>query len=270
MDVSSTLHTILFIALIIAVIALIVFLVELVKTVKSAHKLVDDTQAKLQPTLDHVEAMSNELKPAVAKVDPLVERLQLTVDAANVELMRVDKILEDVGDVTDTASNTAKTIDSVTSMPQQLVQDATTRVRGIVAGSRSSDEARELAEAKAERDEEEAKENDPTEKAATHVKRSAADIVNHMVSNDKGETSETSTQKNPTPETAETAETDQAKTDADGKPVTSANGYFTYHETTQKKTPRHAHIATADDAQGAKSATKPAAGADVPSDAPTK
>lgn len=185
MDVSSTLHTVLFIALIVAVIALIVFLVELIKTVRSAHKLVDDTQAKLQPTLEHVETISNDLKPAVAKVDPLVERLQLTVDAANVELMRVDKILEDVGDVTDTASNTAKTIDSVTSMPQKIVQDATTRVRGIVSGNRSSDEARKLAAAKAERDQKESDDADPASKAASHVKQSAADIVSRLVSGGK-------------------------------------------------------------------------------------
>lgn len=241
MDVSSILQTAIFAALFIAVIALIVFIVELIKTVRSAHKFVDDTQKKLKPTLDHVETISNDLKPAVAKVDPLVDRLQLTVDAANVELMRVDKILEDVGDVTDTASNTAKTIDSVTSMPQKLVQDATTRVRGIVQGKHSSDEARRLADAKAEKDIKKSEEHDPAQKAVSQVKHGAAEIVNRLVKgNAAGEHASSGTQAQE--KTAQKAQASASETND------AHSAYFTYG--TQKengdnsgKTPRHNAVA---------------------------
>lgn len=51
--------------------------------------------------------IAEEAKPAVGRVDPLVERLSLTVDAANLELMRVDQILEDVTQITDSVSKAA-------------------------------------------------------------------------------------------------------------------------------------------------------------------
>ena len=77
-------------------IALIVFLIELVRTVRSARTTIDNVQKQLEPTLAHVEQITNEIKPAIAKVDPLMDRVSLTIDAANLEMMRVDQILEDV------------------------------------------------------------------------------------------------------------------------------------------------------------------------------
>ena len=67
-------------------IALIVFLIELVRTVRSARTTIDNVQKQLEPTLAHVEQITNEIKPAIAKVDPLMDRVSLTIDAANLEI----------------------------------------------------------------------------------------------------------------------------------------------------------------------------------------
>lgn len=56
----------------------------------------------------------------MGRVDPLVERLSLTVDAANLELMRVDQILEDVTQITDSVSKAAGAVDTVTERPRSI------------------------------------------------------------------------------------------------------------------------------------------------------
>lgn len=99
---------------------LVWFVVELALTIRSTRSTIDDAHAGLAPTLKNVEKITaqvdpliahvdslvtdqidplltrvneiaEEAKPAVGRVDPLVERLSLTVDAANLELMRVAK-----------------------------------------------------------------------------------------------------------------------------------------------------------------------------------
>lgn len=151
MDVSSIVNTVLPIVFVVVGIALIWFLVELVKTVKSARGLVNDVQERIVPTLDHVEKITNDLQPAIAKVDPLVERVSLTVDAANLELMRVDQILEDVNQVTDSVSNASAAIDTVTAAPADLVNAVSSKVRGMLKGGhRASAESAELAAKKTE------------------------------------------------------------------------------------------------------------------------
>ena len=99
---------------------LVWFVVELALTIRSTRATIDDAHEELVPTLQHVEkitaqveplvgnvntliveqvtplmekanALAEEARPAVGRVDPLMERLSLTVDAANLELMRVDQ-----------------------------------------------------------------------------------------------------------------------------------------------------------------------------------
>lgn len=57
----------------------------------------------------------------IEKADPLVERATLTLDAMNLEMMRVDGILEDVSKVTDTASDAAAAINTVANAPMKAV-----------------------------------------------------------------------------------------------------------------------------------------------------
>lgn len=125
-------------------IALIVFLIELVRTVRSARTTIDNVQKQLEPTLAHVEQITNEIKPAIAKVDPLMDRVSLTIDAANLEMMRVDQILEDVTAITDTASNAVEAVDNVANVPLELMSNVSSKVRKVLKPKAASDEAQML------------------------------------------------------------------------------------------------------------------------------
>lgn len=125
-------------------IALIVFLIEFVRTVRSARTTIDNVQKQLEPTLAHVEQITNEIKPAIAKVDPLMDRVSLTIDAANLEMMRVDQILEDVTAITDTASNAVEAVDNVANAPLELMNNVSSKVRKVLKSKAASDEAQML------------------------------------------------------------------------------------------------------------------------------
>ena len=83
----------------------------------------------------------------MGRVDPLVERLSLTVDAANLELMRVDQILEDVTQITDSVSKAAGAVDTVTSAPIDLVNSLTRKLRSKFKPRYASDESVSLGAA---------------------------------------------------------------------------------------------------------------------------
>lgn len=156
MDISSFAQAALPVVFAIVGIALVVLLIELVRTIRSARTMVDSVNEKLTPTLSNIEKMTDDLMPAISKVDPLVERVQLTVDAANLELMRVDKILEDVSDVTDTVSSATDAIDNITKTPSRIVTSLSEKVHGALTGNKPSSQSARLAaeHARAEREQE--------------------------------------------------------------------------------------------------------------------
>ncbi len=125
-------------------IALVVLLVEAILAIRRARATIDNVQKQLEPTLAHVEQITNDIKPAIAKVDPLVDRVSLTVDAANLEMMRVDQILEDITQITDTASNAIEAVDNVASAPLDLMNNVSAKVRNIVKPKAASDESKKL------------------------------------------------------------------------------------------------------------------------------
>ena len=83
-------------------------------------------------------------------MDPLVERVSLTVDAANLEIMRVDQILEDVGEITESVSSAVDAVDAAANAPLELVNSVTTKVRNAFKPRRASDESVALGQEKAE------------------------------------------------------------------------------------------------------------------------
>lgn len=188
MDASQIMNILLPGVFVLVGVALIWFVVELAKTVKSTRQTVDELQKQITPTLEHVEQITNDLQPAVAKIDPLIERVSLTVDAANLELMRVDQILEDVNDVTDTASNAASAIDSVTSAPAELVTAVSDKVRGLLKGHRVSTESAQLASKNEEATMAAVKEQAETDQATESV---VDRIVDAAVKGADSETEET-------------------------------------------------------------------------------
>lgn len=146
MDINSILIALLFVALIAVCIVAVVLILQLLKVLKSANATLDDVHEKLNPMLEDAQAMTTNIAPATAKIDPLLDRTLLTVDAINLELMRVDEILEDITKITDTASNASAAVDTITSAPAKAVSNMATRVREKLGGKTASEESAQLAE----------------------------------------------------------------------------------------------------------------------------
>ena len=108
---------------IVAIVALIVVLVRVSTAVKNANETVE----KVNVLVDEV---NEQIAPALKRVDPLVEQAALTVDTVNLELLRLDGILEDVESITGVAGKAADTVDTVTSAPAKAVAGVVERVRG--------------------------------------------------------------------------------------------------------------------------------------------
>lgn len=138
--------------------------VELIMTARKTRKVADDLQKQVEPTLGslerisaslepsvaNIERMTASLEPAIEKVEPLVDRVSLTVDAANLEIMRIDQILEDMTDITDTVSSTVEAVDTVASAPLGVVTSVMNRIQGSVSPRRASEESIALGQAKAQ------------------------------------------------------------------------------------------------------------------------
>jgi uncharacterized protein YoxC len=60
---------------------------------------------------------------------PLLEKADITVDALNAELLRVDTIVSRIEDITDRVESTSRTVQEVASAPGEIVNDIADRVR---------------------------------------------------------------------------------------------------------------------------------------------
>jgi len=89
---------------------LIYALLELVKTATSTRLLADDTRERLIPLLDKVD---------------------VTVDAINAELLRVDGILTQFEEVSDRVSSTTHAVQEAVSAPMDAVNAVGTGLRGV-------------------------------------------------------------------------------------------------------------------------------------------
>lgn len=128
-------------------IALIWLVVELVMFLRRTRSTVDALEAQIAPILEDVKEITESVKPAADKVDPLVERVSLAVDAANLEIMRLDGILENVDKITETTASAASAVDTVANTPLKLVNTATEKLRGAFSSRKASVESASLADA---------------------------------------------------------------------------------------------------------------------------
>lgn len=83
-------------------------IVEVVKTARSIRVLADDLGAR---------------------AIPFIEKADVTLDAINVELLRIDEIVTRVEEVTDRVSSTSRTVQEVANAPAEIVSDLAQRVR---------------------------------------------------------------------------------------------------------------------------------------------
>lgn len=88
-------------------------------------------------SVEHMAAEADkELTPVLAKVDPMVDKAELTIDTLNLEMLRVDSILEDVEQISSVAGKTATTVDTVTSAPADAVSSIVGHIRGTLSSKR--------------------------------------------------------------------------------------------------------------------------------------
>ena len=104
----------------VALAALIVVLVRAAKSMKHINTITAEAE--------------KEVTPALKRVDPLIDRAELTVDTLNLELLRVDAILEDVEQVTDVAGKTADAVNTITTAPTNAVVGLAEKIRGALGG----------------------------------------------------------------------------------------------------------------------------------------
>jgi uncharacterized protein YoxC len=83
-------------------------LIESVKTARSARQLADDLDARLVPLLDKAD---------------------VTVDAMNAELLRIDQIVTRLDEVTERVSDTSRAVQEVANAPAEIVNELAERVR---------------------------------------------------------------------------------------------------------------------------------------------
>lgn len=95
---------------------------------------------RVNKTLKSVQVMAEEaekeITPVMKRVDPLMEKAELTVDTINLEMLRVDGILEDVSQISNVAGKTASTVDTVTSAPADAVTSIVDHLRGALGSKR--------------------------------------------------------------------------------------------------------------------------------------
>lgn len=121
--------------------ALVWLVIELVVTVKKVRSKSMKMLEELEPTVKEVQTMVSDLQPTVRKIDPLMDRATLTLDSVNLEILRVDEILEDVSQVTGSVTSTMDTVNNVTSAPMDMLNTMTKKVRDKFRPKFASDES---------------------------------------------------------------------------------------------------------------------------------
>lgn len=131
---------ILIIAGVVALIAMTYLFVQSARMVKDmqtkVNPLLDEAQdalSRVNPVIDDVKELTESAKPLLGKADPLMDRITLSVDAVNLEIMRVDQILEDVNTITGNITRATDSLDTLSSIPLDLVTNVTTRIKSKIA-----------------------------------------------------------------------------------------------------------------------------------------
>lgn len=116
MQASETLQIILIVAAIAACAAAVYALIEVAMTARSTRALADDGRVTLIP---------------------LIEKVDVTVDAINAELLRIDAIVTQFEEVSDRVNSTTHAVQDVVNAPLEAVTAVGTGVRGVVSAWRA-------------------------------------------------------------------------------------------------------------------------------------
>lgn len=136
------------IALVLLAIVAIWLVVEAALTMRTTRLAVSSMQEQLSPTLEKVDAATAALVPALEKMDPLMDRVNLSVDAVNLEIMRVDTILEEVGEAAKNLNQASVAATAMVNAPQDAISQVTAKVRKALSPRAASDESMAIGAAK--------------------------------------------------------------------------------------------------------------------------
>lgn len=143
--------------LIILVIAGIFALVELGLLFKKSRAVVEevsknanDTIEQMQPIIQKVDGMMDDLQPAVKQVQPLLDKAGTAVDVATVDMASLNDILSDVSTMTNTASNVTTTVSKVADNTANSVAGVIGKISGRGKGAPQQKLEGETAPASAE------------------------------------------------------------------------------------------------------------------------
>ena len=145
--------TILFIALTGVAIAAILALLKLKKTLDVATKMLVDVKDQVDPMVANLNTITTDIQPTVRKLEPVVDHVQLTLDAVNLEMMRVDDILDDVGQITNSAASATKAVDKISNAPVKAVTNVADKVREVFGPKHASEESAQIADQRAQAEE---------------------------------------------------------------------------------------------------------------------
>jgi uncharacterized protein YoxC len=92
-------------------------LLESIKTMRLMREFIDDTSARL---------------------NPLIDKADVTVDAVNAELLRVDGIVTTMEEVSDAVGETTRTVQMVTNAPREVANAMGPRLRSAWRAARQA------------------------------------------------------------------------------------------------------------------------------------
>ncbi|MBE6464877.1 MAG: DUF948 domain-containing protein [Eggerthellaceae bacterium] len=101
----------------ILIIVAIILVIALVRMVNKLGKTLDEVNKSIEPLVGNVNIILENAQPVVASVEPLIEHATLTVDAVNLEILRLDPVIEDLGDMTGSLTGA---IDGISNAPSKL------------------------------------------------------------------------------------------------------------------------------------------------------
>ncbi len=107
-------------ALVVSVVA-VYALLESIKTMRLMREFIDDTSARL---------------------NPLIDKADVAVDAMNAELLRVDGIVTTIEDVSDRVGETTRTVHAVTNAPKEIANAMGPQLRAAWRAARESRKSR--------------------------------------------------------------------------------------------------------------------------------
>lgn len=121
--------------------------------VRRSRETIKEAKNSLDSAVGDMNRVTNELMPALKKVDPLMDRVSLSVDAINLEILKLDEIVDDVKTMTSTAANASQSINSLTSAPVDFVAEVTDKIRRRFGPKAASNDSVRIGKMKAQNDE---------------------------------------------------------------------------------------------------------------------